>query len=514
HVQRRRQRSERRPVSSAVDRDLAALVRGFRGRRCLVVGDVMLDVFERGRAARLAPDAPAPVVTGVRTTSSPGGAANVAANLAALGAEVTLLSIVGDDVPGAELLEKLDEAGIRTGDVLRVPGRATAVKKRLVADDATLARVDSGDTIPLESEENFADRAADLAANAEIVVVSDYSGGVVTQWVADALGNGYVVLDSKNPLRLRWRNLAAATPNHLEAQRALDLCVEADPRRVDAGALGETLRRKIGAHALVVTLAEQGVVVADGDGVAHLRGRRVANPDVNGAGDTFLAAFALALGGGAPPRTAARLGVEAATLAVARPGTVPVGMRELLQRLPAEEADGGAHPKGTLEKDLARVRRSGGKVVFTNGCFDLLHRGHLFLLREARKLGEVLIVGVNSDASARRVKGPGRPVTPEEDRVELLEALPCVDHVVVFDGDTPEALIRRVKPDLHVKGGDHAGNRLVEESVVKEFGGEVVVLPLLPGRSTSATIEHIRSSSVAPEADTDRATKPAAGVRP
>ena len=494
---------------------LATLVRGFRRCRCLVVGDVMLDVFEKGRATRLAPDAPAPVVTDIHTTSSPGGAANVAANLAALGAEVTLLSVVGNDTPGTTLLEGLARTGVLTGDVLQIPGRTTVVKRRLVADGTTLARVDSGDTVPLEGgiQEDFEDRVTALAEDAEVVVISDYSGGTVTQRVADtlgAIGHGCVVLDSKKLLRLRWHDLAAATPNHLEAQKALGLRIESDPSRVDAGAVGEALRRKIGAHALAVTLAEEGVVVADRTGVVHLGGRRVANPDVNGAGDTFLAVFALSLGSGASARAAARLAVEAATLAVARPGTAPVGMRELLQRLPAEEAVYEAGPKRNLEKDLARVRRSGGKVVFTNGCFDLLHRGHLFLLQEARKLGDVLVVGVNSDASARRVKGAGRPVTPEEDRVELLEALPCVDHVVVFDGGTPEALIRSIKPDLHVKGGDHAGDRLVEESVVKELGGEVVVLPLLPGRSASATIEHIKSAV----ADTEVITKSTIGVQP
>jgi D-beta-D-heptose 7-phosphate kinase / D-beta-D-heptose 1-phosphate adenosyltransferase len=486
---------------------LAALVRGFKGRRCLVIGDVMLDVFERGRAERLAPDTPAPVVTDVRKESSPGGAANVAANLAALGAEVTLLGVVGDDPSGAELLRGLNQIGVRTDNVFRLSGRATVMKKRLVAGDATLARVDSGDKEPLmgAAEVEFAGRAAALAQSAEVVVVSDYSGGGVTQEVADALAatdHGCVLLDSKDPLRLRWRNLTAAAPNHLEAQSTLGLRVEADPSWVDVGTVGEALRDALGVHTLTITLAEEGVVVVDSAGATRLRGRRVANPDVNGAGDTFLAAFALSLGGGAPPRTAARLGIEAATLAVSRAGTTPVGFRELLQRLPEDSLEISGPVLG-LEEDLERVRRSGGKVVFTNGCFDLLHRGHLFLLREARKLGDMLVVGVNSDASARRVKGSGRPVMLEEDRVELLEALPCVDHVVVFDEDTPEALIRRVEPDLHVKGGDHADERLPEESVVEELGGEVVVLPLLPGRSASATIEHIRSA----EADT-------AGVRP
>ena len=486
---------------------LAALVRGFKGRRCLVIGDVMLDVFERGRAERLAPDTPAPVVTDVRKESSPGGAANVAANLAALGAEVTLLGVVGDDPSGAELLRGLNQIGVRTDNVFRLSGRATVMKKRLVAGDATLARVDSGDKEPLMGavEVEFAGRAAALAQSAEVVVVSDYSGGGVTQEVADTLAatdHGCVLLDSKDPLRLRWKNLTAAAPNHLEAQSTLGLRVESDPSWVDVGTVGEALRDALGVHTLTITLAEEGVVVVDSAGATRLRGRRVANPDVNGAGDTFLAAFALSLGGGAPPRTAARLGIEAATLAVSRAGTTPVGFRELLQRLPEDSLEVSGPLLG-LEEDLERVRRSGGKVVFTNGCFDLLHRGHLFLLREARKLGDMLVVGVNSDASARRVKGSGRPVMLEEDRVELLEVLPCVDHVVVFDEDTPEALIRRVEPDLHVKGGDHADERLPEESVVEELGGEVVVLPLLPGRSASATIEHIRSA----EADT-------AGVRP
>ncbi len=489
------------------DSSLAALVRGFKGRRCLVIGDVMLDVFERGRAERLAPDTPAPVVTDIRKESSPGGAANVAANLAALGAEVTLLGVVGDDPSGAELLRGLNQIGVLTDNVFRLSGRATVMKKRLVAGDATLARVDSGDKEPLmgAAEVEFAGRAAALAQSAEVVVVSDYSGGGVTQEVADALAatdHGCVLLDSKDPLRLRWRNLTAAAPNHLEAQSTLGLRVEADPSWVDVGTVGEALRDALGVHTLTITLAEEGVVVVDSAGATRLRGRRVANPDVNGAGDTFLAAFALSLGGGAPPRTAARLGIEAATLAVSRAGTTPVGFRELLQRLPEDGVEGPG-PVLDLKADLERVRRSGGKVVFTNGCFDLLHRGHLFLLREARSLGDMLVVGVNSDASARRVKGPGRPVTLEEDRVELLEALPCVDRVVIFDEDTPETLIRRVEPDLHVKGGDHADERLPEESVVEELGGEVVVLPLLPGRSASATIEHIRSA----EADTT-------GVRP
>lgn len=329
--------------------NLAALARAFRGRRCLVAGDAMLDVFERGRADRLAPDAPAPVVMDVLRTSSPGGAANVAANLAALGGQVTLLTVVGDDDPGLELLEKLAGAGVETGEVIREPGRATVVKRRLVADGVTLARVDSGDTGPLRSnraQDELADRARALALGSEAVVVSDYAGGAVTQRLADALdasAHDCVVLDSKSPLRLSWRGLAAATPNHLEAQKALELPVEADPGQVDCAEVGNALRRWLGARIVAVTMAEQGVAVAQQGGVVeHVAGRHVDEPDVNGAGDTFLAAFALALSGGAAAVDAARLGVEAATLAVLRPGTVPVASDELLRRLSGGLEKGGA----------------------------------------------------------------------------------------------------------------------------------------------------------------------------
>ena len=441
---------------------LAALARAFRGRRCLVVGDAMLDVFERGRADRLAPDAPAPVVTDVLRTSSPGGAANVAANLASLGARVTLLSVVGDDDPGLELLEKLAGSGVETGEVVREAGRATVVKRRLVADGVTLARVDSGDTEPLGSTagDGFAAGACSLAAGSEAVIVSDYAGGTVTQALADALGgsgHGCVVLDSKSPLRLRWRGLAAATPNHLEAQKALDLPVEADPGRIDRAGVGGALRRALGSRIVAVTLAERGVAIAGPGGVFEsVAGRYVDEPDVNGAGDTFLAAFALALGGGSEAVEAARLGVEAATLAVLKPGTVPVSADDLLRRLSGDgDAGLGEGPK--------RIRQRGSKVVFTSGRFDPPHRGYLRVLREAGELGDLLVVGLLPDVRGIAQDG-GLSL---EDRAELLEALPFVDRVILLDGETPEEAARRIGADLLVVQGDENANG---------FDGEVVVL--------------------------------------
>ncbi|MDP9457784.1 MAG: PfkB family carbohydrate kinase, partial [Actinomycetota bacterium] len=478
-------------------RNLIALARAFRGRRCLVVGDAMLDVFERGRADRLAPDAPAPVVTDVLRTSSPGGAANVAANLAALGARVTLLSVVGDDDPGLELLEKL-QAGVETGGVVREAGRATVVKRRLVADGVTLARVDSGDTGPLRDADGFAERAYALAAGSEAVVVSDYAGGTVTQGLADALdgsAHGCVVLDSKSPLRLSWRGLAAATPNHLEAQKALEIPVEADPRRVDYAGVGRSLHRWLGARTVAVTLAEQGVAVAGpGGAVEHVAGRRVEEPDVNGAGDTFLAAFALALSGGASAGDAARLGVKAATLAVRRAGTAPVGADELLRHLSGDAGD--VHGTGDLQKDVKRVRNRGGKVVFTSGRFDPPHRGHLRLLQEARELGDSLVVGLLPDAEGAR--GSAGASLPIEDRAEILKGLCFVDHVVLLEGEGPEEAARRLGPDLFVVQGN------VDASA---FDGEVVVLEEPSPNGTE------RRSAGTTADDGDASTESPAGAR-
>ena len=470
------------------DRSLAALARAFRGRRCLVIGDAMLDVFERGRADKLAPDAPAPVVKDVFRTSSPGGAANVAANLAALGARATLLTVVGDDDPGLELLEKLSGAGVETGEVVREPGRATVVKRRLLADGVTLARVDSGDTGPLRSaaDEGFAARARALTAGSDAVVVSDYAGGTVTQRLVDALdgsAHGRVVLDSKNPLRLSWRGLAAATPNHLEAQKALELPVEADPSRVDHAEVGRALRRRLGARVVAVTLAERGVAVAGpGDIVEHVGGRRVDEPDVNGAGDTFLAVFALALSGGGDAVDAARLGVEAATLAVLRPGTVPVASDELLCRL-SGGSEGSDGPAG-LEQKLERVRSRGGKVIFTSGRFDPPSRAHLRLLRETRELGDLLVVGLLPDA---REHG-GRASLPIEDRAEILGALRFVDHVVLLDREGPEEAARRLGSDLYVVQGNGDAVR---------FDGEVVVLPDPSGKPPSPGLKRSPNGSTA-----------------
>jgi D-beta-D-heptose 7-phosphate kinase/D-beta-D-heptose 1-phosphate adenosyltransferase len=428
-----------------------------------VVGDALLDVFEGGRAVRLAPDAPAPVIRNVERAACPGGAANVAANLASLGAEVSLVSAVGEDGTGDELLAALVAAGVRVSGVVRAPGRQTVAKRRVQADGITLARLDSGDTGPLAPDvaREVAEHAELLARDAEAVVVSDYSCGTVGGAVAEALGgHPLVVLDSKEPLRLRWEGLAAATPNHLEAQKALGLAPEADPWSVDAGATGEALRERLGARLVALTLAEAGAMVVEESGARTMvPGRTVPDAQPNGAGDTFLSAFALALCRGASPEDAARLGVEAATLAVARPGTTPVGLPELLAHLRAVPRLSPAPGAGTsLEEDLARVRGAGGRIVFCAARLDPASPEGLRVLRGARDLGDLLVVGLGE-----------RSEVPEG----LLRELRCVDHVVSFSG--PGALpdlVRRLAPQVCVLAGDPGGRSLAR--AVEAGGGEVV----------------------------------------
>jgi D-beta-D-heptose 7-phosphate kinase/D-beta-D-heptose 1-phosphate adenosyltransferase len=444
----------------------------------VVVGDALLDMYEGGRAVRLAPDAPVPVLTDLRRTSSPGGAANVAANLRALGAEVALVSAVGADGAAEELLGALSAAGIRTDGVARLPDRETVVKRRILADGVSLARLDSGDTAPLEAGDarRLARVAAELAGGAEFVVVSDYSGGVVGGDVPAALaGHGLVVLDSKEPLRLRWTGLAAATPNHLEALKALGLPAEPDPFQVDAAAVGRALRERLGAGLLALTLAEAGVLAVEGSGaVTRVPAKVVDDAHPNGAGDTFLSAFSLSLCCGASPVEAMGIGVEAATLAVSRPGTAPVGLAELLARL------SGSAEK-SLDADMDRVRGSGGRIVLACGSLCPQSPGHLRALRAARGLGDLLVVGL-------RVEKAG---VPQGDAL-LLEELRSVDHVVPLapSGQSDVGLVERISPDVCVVAdARRAEDRAVAEAV-RAGGGRVVFDAALSEEAASPTNGH------------------------
>lgn len=462
------------------------------GVTVLVIGDGMLDVYEKGDVTRLAPEGPVPVVNRLAIEDRPGGAANVAAAVAALGARSLVVSVVGDDEEGRRLIAALDDAGVDTDGIVVEEGRTTLTKRRIVGDGRLLARVDTGDGhVPgVQTEQAVLDRLASLAPLADIVVVSDYRYGVISDgvldWLAACASELPVVVDSKRLGRMSRLRPVAATSNYGEFLEALGETPKAD-RVEHLRSLAGRVVAVAGAAAAAVTLDLEGVVLVEGDeSVIHLpaAGRAV---DPCGAGDAFTATMAVALAAGGSAADAARLGVRAAGVVAAKPGTAVCTRDEL-----------DPSPKWcpTVDDVLARLaarRRAGETVVLTNGCFDLVHAGHLASLDAAARLGDILVVAVNSDDSVRRLKGPDRPVRPFHDRVAVLSGLEVVDYVVTLDDDTPLSLLDRVRPDVYCKGGDYQGRLLAESELVASWGGRVEVTLYVEARSTTEMVERIRS---------------------
>ncbi len=475
------------PASSEIE-----AVRRFSGLNALIVGDAMLDSYYLGSAIRLSPEGPVPVVRSRGRRYLPGGAANTAANVRALGARATLLSVIGADHEGDLLRQQLAARGVGVDALIVDPRRPTTTKLRIVADNQFIARFDEEDDGDLEgqTELQFLDAFRRLFHHNDVVIISDYAKGVVTPaFVAElsALNRDHrrlVVVDSKDLTRHSFRNVSVITPNHLEAQRACSFQGQI-PRGIPSGrsleGLGRALLEQIGTRWVIMTVGPDGALLFERErDTVPIRAQRVRNPDAVGAGDTFTSALGLALASGLEIEAAAQVAVEAAGIAVGKALTAAVDQRELLQRLSLAD---GAETPGTLAERLEDYRTEGKKLVFTNGAFDGLHSGHIAFLEEARRLGDVLIVGVNSDDSLRRLKGRN-PRNPENERLAVVAALESVDHTVLFDEEEPSTLIREIRPHVHVKGGDYLESDLPEAEAVRETGGEVVILPLVEKRSS------------------------------
>jgi D-beta-D-heptose 7-phosphate kinase/D-beta-D-heptose 1-phosphate adenosyltransferase len=482
---------------------LPELIAGFAGRRVLVLGDPMLDVTISGACGRVCPEAPAPVVRVTGSAAAPGGAANAAANARALGADVTLLGLAGDDAEADELAAVLADSEVSADDLLRVPGRRTLAKRRVVAAGQVICRLDQGDTSPAagEAEERLIARLRDLWADADAVIVSDYGYGALTPRVIAVLAElqraapRAAVGDSRRLAAFRSVGLTAVKPNYAETLNLLGLDPPADADRAEAvAAVGADVLDRTGATVAAVTLDADGAVVFE-RGRPPYRTYTEARPGgrASGAGDTYTAALALALAAGADTPAAAELAAAAAAVVVGRDGTAVCSARDLRARF---TGDAKIHDREGIIVRLAEERRRGRRVVLTNGCFDILHRGHVTYLSRAKALGDVLVVGVNTDAGIRRLKGPERPINALDDRLEVLAALSCVDYLVPFDEDTPHELIRAVRPDVFVKGGDYTRDRLPEAGLVEQLGGEVRILGFVADRSTTALIGRIRTAEV------------------
>ena len=489
---------------------LAGTVQRWLGRPVLVVGDVMLDEWRFTEPRRLSREAPAPVVRLRRQEDAAGGAGNTAVNLAALGARPTLVAPRGDDPAGERVAATLAAAGV-TDRTVAVPGHRTPTKRRIVAaDQILLCEEEPAGVVPSAEAGSAAGIVGELervlaAGPAPVLAICDYGlGGLderVRGWlVAHRDAFALVALDAHE--LDRWAGLSpdVVTPSYAEAQPLLGAAAEPEAGRDSAAVSGgPLLLRETGARTAAVTLDVSGAVVLTAEG-SYRTGSRPAPPShCVGAGDAYLAAMLLALAVGAEVPVAAELAQLAASATLAAPGTCVCTRAALLEAVGPGPADPGAVDAAELVGIVRRHRERGARIVFTNGCFDVLHRGHVGYLTQARELGDVLVVAVNSDESVRRLKGPQRPVNHVEDRVAVLAALACVDHVVVFEEDSPAALIEAIRPDVYVKGGDYQPELVPEAPLVHRLNGEVRTLGYVPDRSTSAIIDRIRSRTPAPD---------------
>jgi D-beta-D-heptose 7-phosphate kinase/D-beta-D-heptose 1-phosphate adenosyltransferase len=497
-----------------VNPGLAALVDRFAGLEVAVLGEAMLDTYLEGSTHRFCQEAPVPVVHLSGRTDLAGGAANTAVNVRRLGGRVTFLSVVGDDVEGRLLRELLDRQDVATGPLLARPSRQTLHKQRVLVSAQMMVRLDRGSTEPIdpETERELTDRLAEAFARSAAVVVSDYGYGILTPRILRALADlqarwsPVLVVDSRRLAAFREVAPTAVKPNYAEAAALLGAhALEGFRVRTEGVArYGQRILELTGAQVAAVTLDSEGALVFQRGRPPHRTyAQSVRNASVVGAGDTFSGALALALAAGAATPEAAELASAAAAVVVGKERTAACSAPEL-----REFASAGGKYVGALDRFLPRLdfyRQQGRRVVFTNGCFDILHRGHITYLNRARTLGDVLVVGVNSDDSIRRLKGPGRPINTLEDRVQVLAALSSIDHIVPFGEDTPCDLVRALRPDVFVKGGDYTRDRLPEAAVVESYGGVVQILPFLPDRSTTGIIERIQADP------TGRATALAGG---
>jgi D-beta-D-heptose 7-phosphate kinase/D-beta-D-heptose 1-phosphate adenosyltransferase len=485
---------------------LVAVLDAARGLTVVVVGDLLLDEYLHGGAARVAREAPVPAVTVTRTEAVPGGAGNLAANLAALGAHVKVVGVVGDDEAGATLRTALADAGVDDSSVVTEPGRRTVVKRRLVAEGQLIARFDEGDRtkLPPVVLAELGRHARRLERHADAVVVSDYGYGALGEPVVRALvparrrGRGVLTVDAHDPAAFAALRPTAVTPSFGEVAPLLPAGFRDVDGPARADAVRETcalLHEATGAHIVAVTLDRDGSVVCEQDRPPYRTWTRPApHSRACGAGDSYTAGLTLALAAGASTTEAAEFAQAAAAVVTARDGTVTCSADDLREHLSATTT-----PIMTAEALTERVafhRRQGRRIVFTNGCFDLLHRGHVDLLNRAKALGDVLVVGLNTDAGVRELKGPGRPLTSLEDRAQVLAALSCVDHLVAFDEPTASRLVELLRPDVYVKGGDVVREAVPEAPLVEAYGGQVRILPHAQDRSTTAIVERIRSHTV------------------
>jgi len=470
--------------------------REWASKRLLVVGDVMLDKYIWGEVGRISPEAPVPVVRATHQSEQPGGAANVAMNLARLGAQTVVVGFTGGDENEALLAASLRSNGIVPVFVAS-DGFPTITKLRILGGRQQMLRLDSErvGARPVADSQLLIEKVLAELPGCHAVVLSDYAKGVLTPQVCQAIieaarrRGAPVLVDPKAEDYSRYRGATTICPNLGE----LAVATRLDVANLDGMfSAAEAMVPALGLEFLIATLSEKGIaLIRPGNRfLAPAVARQVF--DVSGAGDTVIAVLALCLASGLKPETAVQVANFAAGVVVGKVGTVPVEKHELLAALAPEIALHGEDKVLTRSELVSRVslwKANGERVVFTNGCFDLLHIGHITVLEQARRFGDRLIVAINSDASVSSIKGPTRPIVGERERARVLAALAAVDAVVVFDEPTPLELIVAARPDVIVKGGDYGVDTVVGAREVLSWGGQVKIVPIVQGFSTTRLLE-------------------------
>jgi D-beta-D-heptose 7-phosphate kinase/D-beta-D-heptose 1-phosphate adenosyltransferase len=474
--------------------------------RVLVVGDFMLDVYVYGDALRISPEAPVPVLKVTETEYRCGGSGSVAADIAALGAKPLCLGVIGDDRNGTILKKELTEIGADITGLLEVPGRPTISKQRLIGlaqhrHRQQLIRMDQESTEPLSNELNEAIGRAykNKLAQADIVCLQDYDKGLLSPLLCKQMirlatqADKKVLVDpSLTSDYSKYVGATVITPNREETSKAVGFEIKTTD---DVTRAAQELIGKLKLQAVIITLDKEGAYLKTEDTSEIIPTRERSVYDVTGAGDMVLATLAITLAAGCDYITAVQLSNITGGIEVEKFGTATVTIEEIVNEIVSQNRgkSGKVRPIDLLLDELAWHRRQNETIVFTNGCFDVVHRGHIEFLKFCKAQGNILVVGLNSDSSVKIIKGPTRPINNQYDRAAVLAALETVDYITVFKEPDPLNLIKEVRPDILVKGEDWAQKGVVGREFVESYGGKVVLAPLVEGKSSTATIEKIKS---------------------
>lgn len=473
---------------------------GKNKQHALIIGDVMLDRYLIGDVGRISPEAPVPIVLVKEQNERAGGAANVAANLSLLGIKAHIIGCVGDDAEATNLQKLMSDMGIDTASVISSTSRPTVAKTRVLGGHQQMIRLDQESQAAYNDEENtqlLNAVQAQLALKPSIVILSDYAKGLLSETICQQIikqcreQNISVLVDPKGSDYSKYQGATALTPNKKETAEACQTSTD-DADLIDKAAM---LKNSLNLEFLTVTRGEEGITLIDNS--THLIPATAQKVfDVSGAGDTVIATLAAGLMSKLPPLESLQLANLAAGVVVGEVGTIPITQSKLIKALAKQQGSEQAHKVCDLTQLIQKVeswKNAKQKIVFTNGCFDLLHAGHVTYLEAAKKRGDRLILGLNTDRSVSAIKGPTRPVVNQLDRARVLAALESVDAVILFDEDTPIGLINAIKPNVITKGSDYTAEQVVGGKEVESWGGEIALIDLVAGRSTSAIIEKLNS---------------------